>query len=87
MQIKQRKQHSRWLAVGGATLGIVGAGLAVHNFLPLRLKAPIAVKREKTALVDGSLPDVEVTFLALCQRQGAASLVVRAKCTSPSALA
>ena len=77
MKIKQSKQLSRWLVVGGATLGIVGAGLAVRSFLPLRLETSIDAKLEKTVLVDGTLPDVEVTFLRCASAKAPACLVVR----------
>jgi N-acyl homoserine lactone hydrolase len=77
VKIKQSKQLSRWLTVGGATLGIVGTGLAVRTFLPLRMKTEINVKREKVVLVEGSLPDVEVTFLRCASAKAPACLVVR----------
>ena len=75
--MKQSKKLQRRLALGGATLGILGTGLVARTFLPLRLTTAIEVNREKESLSEGSLPDVEVTFLRCASTKAPACLAVR----------
>jgi glyoxylase-like metal-dependent hydrolase (beta-lactamase superfamily II) len=77
IEMKQRKKIQRWLALGGATLGVLGAGLVAKTFLPLHLETATDVEREKVSLSNGSLPDVEVNFLCCANIKAPAWLAVR----------
>ncbi len=75
--MKQGIKLHRWLALGGAALGVLGTGLLARTFLPLRLETAIPVGPEKEALSSGSLPDVEVTFLRCGSTAAPACFAVR----------
>lgn len=67
----------RWLALGGIALGVLGAGIVLKSFLPLRL--PTAAQLEpRRELWDGrSFPEVEVNFLRCGSTSAPACLAVR----------
>jgi N-acyl homoserine lactone hydrolase len=74
--MKQSIKLRRWLALGGATLGVLGTGLVVRTFLPLRLPA-IPVEQKVEELAGESLPDVEVSFLRCGSATAPACFAVR----------
>jgi len=75
--MKQSMKFRHWLALGGATLGVLGTGLVARTFLPQRLTTAIPVEREVEELSKESLPDVEVNFLRCASTRAPACFVIR----------
>src|SRR2546421_12327777 len=75
--MKQSMKFRRWLTLGSATLGVLGTGLVARTFLPLRLATAIEMHRKEETLSEGSLPDVQLTFLRCATTKAPACLAVR----------
>lgn len=75
--MKQCIKLHRWLALGGATLGVLGTGLLARTFLPLHLPTAIPARPETEELSGESLPDIQVSFLRCGSATAPACFAVR----------
>jgi len=67
----------RWLALGGAALGVVGAGIVLKSFLPLRLPIEVQIEPRREPWEGRTFPDVTVNFLRCGSTTAPACFAIR----------